>query len=307
MQIFFTLLIKISPLYGLIALSYIVGKFFTIDRKIIAKFLIYIVIPLVVFNGVISAKLTAGNIALPITFFVVATLISFFAAWLGRRFWHDSTKNLLAFASGSGNTGYFGIPVAVAIFSNDMFSLAVLSTLGIILFENTFGFYHVSRGHYSVRDSLNKILKLPSIWTFIIGLILNIFGIHFTNSHFTTYSNVVKDIYVFFGMSMIGLSLAAIKTYQFDFKFLIFSHLNKFILWPILIGLIILFDKLALHIFSADNYRILLLMSIVPLAANTVVYATELRAHPEKAATAVFISTVIALFYIPLMVGIFIK
>lgn len=306
MHIFFVLFLKILPLYGLILLSFILGKNLRINKEIIAKILIYVIIPLVVFTGVVNAKLSVGNVALPITFFIVATLISFFALWVARFFWHDSTKNLMAFASGTGNTGYFGIPVAVALFSNDMLSLAVLATLGIILFENSIGFYHISRGRYSVKQSLDKLIKLPSIWAFVLATVINVSGVHFGGS-FINFTTIVKNIYVVLGMSMIGLSLAAVKSYRLDVKFLALAYLNKFVVWPLIIFLIIALDKSVMHIFSADNYKIMILMSLVPLAANSVVYATELKAHPEKAAMAVFWSTIIALFYIPLMVGIFIK
>jgi malate permease and related proteins len=47
-------------------------------------------------------------------------------------------------------------------------------------------------------------------------------------------------------------------------------------------------------------------MAIVPLAANTVALATELKVHPERAAIAVLLSTLFALFYIPFMAYIFI-
>jgi len=45
------------------------------------------------------------------------------------------------------------------------------------------------------------------------------------------------------------------------------------------------------------------LFSIFPIAANKVAFATELKVHPEKAALTVFLSTLFALFYIPLVVS----
>ena len=46
----------------------------------------------------------------------------------------------------------------------------------------------------------------------------------------------------------------------------------------------------------------MILMSIVPLAANTIALASDLDVHPEEATIAVFLSTIFALFYIPFMV-----
>jgi len=53
--------------------------------------------------------------------------------------------------------------------------------------------------------------------------------------------------------------------------------------------LIVLLDENLFHFYSHDVYQIMILLSIVPLAANTVSYATELRTQPEKAAVAVLL------------------
>jgi predicted permease len=44
-------------------------------------------------------------------------------------------------------------------------------------------------------------------------------------------------------------------------------------------------------------------MAIVPIAANTVAYASFLKAEPERAALIVFTSTIFAIVYIPMMVS----
>lgn len=44
----------------------------------------------------------------------------------------------------------------------------------------------------------------------------------------------------------------------------------------------------------------MILLAIVLLAANSVAFATELNAKLAKAAVAVFLSTVFALFFIPI-------
>jgi hypothetical protein len=56
-----------------------------------------------------------------------------------------------------------------------------------------------------------------------------------------------------------------------------------------------------------EAHAALLLLSFVPMAANTVVIANLLGVRPEKAAIAVFLSTLAALLYVPLMVSLFIK
>jgi predicted permease len=71
--------------------------------------------------------------------------------------------------------------------------------------------------------------------------------------------------------------------------------------------LIILIDIRWLHLFNPLIYHVLALLAIVPLAANTVAYATQLNAHPEKAAVTVLASTLWALIYIPLIMSLLFK
>jgi malate permease and related proteins len=64
-------------------------------------------------------------------------------------------------------------------------------------------------------------------------------------------------------------------------------------------------DRGFLHFYTTVIHQVMVLASIVPLAANTVAIATELKTQPEKAALAVLLSTVFALFYIPTLVTLF--
>jgi len=47
---------------------------------------------------------------------------------------------------------------------------------------------------------------------------------------------------------------------------------------------------------------LMLILSIVPPAANIAAFAAQLNVQPEKAATTVLLCTIFALFYIPFIV-----
>jgi predicted permease len=74
-------------------------------------------------------------------FFSLGTVLSLLFLAVGKwAFGKDSTKNILAFAAGTGNTGYFGIPAATALFGDAALSPVVLCILGVILYEHSVGF-----------------------------------------------------------------------------------------------------------------------------------------------------------------------
>ena len=71
--------------------------------------------------------------------------------------------------------------------------------------------------------------------------------------------------------------------------------------------MLIFVDVNFLNVFNGSVHKIMFLLSIMPLAANLVAFSTELRAQPEKASLAVFLSTLVALIYIPLLASFLLK
>ena len=303
-EVFLTLILKIIPLYLIILLGFIAGKYLNAKKETLASLLIYIIAPIIVFNGVLTTKISVSALSLPVVFYVLACLTCFIFYKIAGYIWKDSTKNILGFTAGTGNTGYFGLPVAYAIFSQDLIGLVILSLLGFILYENSLGFFITARGHHSTKESLMKVLKLPTIYAFFLGLLVNLSGIQFGQVYVDTIAGF-RGAYTVLGMMIIGLGLARISVYKFDFKFTGLAFFAKFIWWPLLVLGVIFIDSLFFNLYDASIHKVMILMSIVPLAANTVAFATELKAQPEKASLAVLLSTLFALFYIPLIVAFF--
>jgi len=304
-DIFFNLLIKLIPLYCLICLGYIAARRLQAQKETVAKLLIYIIAPAVVFYGTYTAKLDLAHLSLPILFFALGTLSAL--VFLGIGSWiypNDSTKNILAFAAGTGNTGYFGLPLVLALLGDAAFSVTVLMIMGVVFFENTIGFFLTAKGHHTVKESVVKVVRLPSVYAFVLGILLNIAGVHLGETLVITIG-YFKGAYTLLGMMIIGMGLTTVTVKHIDKTFIGLALLAKFIFWPAVIMGIIAIDKAVFHIYTPAIYSILTLMSIVPLAANTVSVATELNVHPDKAAVAVLLSTLFALFYIPLIVTLF--
>ena len=305
MEVFFILLFKLIPLYFIIALGFVAGKFFKVSKESLVFLLIYIIAPLVVFHGVYTTGLSPGTLLLPVVFFAGAAVICLLFYSIGKLFFEGSTKTLLAFAAASGNTGYFGLPVGVAIFGAEALGTLVLCTLGLIVFENTLGFFITARGEHTAKAALIKVLKLPSIYAFIIAVVVNLLQINLGLAYLD-FAQLFRGAYSVLGMMIIGLGIAGIAKFEFDLKFTGLAFVGKFLVWPALMYLLVSADINSWHLFGDLAHKALLLLSVVPIAANTVAYATELNVHPEKAAVAVLLSTLFALVYIPLAVIYFI-
>jgi malate permease and related proteins len=297
-EVFSTLLVKLIPLYMLIGVGYLLGRYSRLRKELVSFLVIYLLAPVIVFNGVIAAPIALCSFSLPLLFFCVCCFLCLFFLYIGSLAWTDKTKNLLGFTGGDANVGLFGLPVAIALFDKATVNLVVLAIVGFMLYENTLGFYIVAKGNYSARKSFLRIITLPTLYAFLLGVLFHLVPVRY-GAVYQTVVGVVGTAFTICGMMLIGFGLASMKHWTVDGLFVGLAFFAKFVVWPLVMVLIILLDTYFFHVYNPTTYKAFLLISVLPLAANTVVFATQLRVHPEKASVTVLLSTLFALFFVP--------
>jgi len=299
---FLSIILLLLPHYVSIMIGFLAGKFFKIDKDTIASLLVNIIVPIVIFNSVASTRLTLGVLSLPVLFFLIGSLISVSMYFLGKIIWKDNTKNIFAFTTGTGNLGYFGLPVGIALLGSESAGIIMLCAIGLMFYENTVGYFFVAKSHYSVKDSLIKVAKLPILHGFILGIIASLFSVQFGNVYLGAAANF-RGAFSILGMMMIGLALSDIKKFTFDKTFIASCLAVKYILWPVVMGIILYIDWMFFRIYVHDTLtrNSMVILSVMPQTTSTVIFATLLNVQPQKAATAVAASFILALFVIPIV------
>lgn len=305
MELFISIFLKLMPLYLYIILGFIAGKTINTNRDTVGKFMFYLINPLIILNGVLSVKLTGSILSLPVISFCLSSCICLLFFFSFKRLWNDNSLNLMAFSAGTGNTGYFGIPLALLLFDDVGEGIYILALLGITFYENSIGFYVLAKGTHPARECLRKLVTLPAAYAFFGGLFLNWLGTPIPHV-FTEFMGHIKGTYTVLGMLIIGLGIAGMRHMKLDFAFVATTFFAKFVVWPLAIFGLIAFEAAFIGSFSDQIRKALILMSIVPMAVNTVILASIMKSDPEKAATAVVISTIFAIVYVPVMTGLFI-
>lgn len=300
MHLFLLLFTKLIPLYASIAMGWFAGKRLGVTRDGVGVLVIYMLVPVVMFGGVVKADITPATLSLPLIGFVLATLLCGVFLCLARKMWDNNIPNILACSAGTGNTGYFGLPVAMLLFDEKTVAIYIILMLGVTVFESTIGMYVAAKGRYTAREALRKVRRIPTIYAFLLGVLVHGLGWELPEIFWDFYANV-RGAYVILGMMIIGLGLASMPHFRLDWKFIAVAFSAKFIAWPLTALGFIWLDTHLFGLYSGPVYQSLLLISIVPMAANSVVIATLFDAHPEKAASAVLLSTLLALFYVPLI------
>ena len=300
---FLDLLSKFYPFYIIIVIGYFAGRFLDSDRTTIAKLLFNIIVPIIFVDFALKLKLNANHFILPFLLFLISIVMNVLYYRFSKSIWPSEAKaNVIGFSAGTGNTGYFGLPVAIALFDSETVAIYMLMNIGLSFYDYTLGAFTIARGKMDKKTALISVVKLPMLYAFVLGLLLNYISFPVPEGFFEI-AGVARGCYVFLGMMLIGLALANIKAYTFDKKFIAVMLSAKYLSYPAFGILFIAVDNLFFHAYSDNIHLAFMLITIVPPAANTVVFASIHHAHPEEAASAVLIGTLLSAIYMPLVIG----
>lgn len=291
---FFDIFLRVSLLIFISVIGLVVGKKFKLDSKDISSLLVYVISPFVIFYSIIQSPANWTYLKFSLGAFLLASFMACLGLIFANIFWKDGRKNLFGFAAGTGNTGYFALPLILSIFNENQVAIAIFIIIGINLYEFTVGYFLTAKSSMSYKDSLLKVIKMPIIYAALAGILLKYINIHFNDITLSFLSNF-KGAYSVLGMMTIGITISKFSKIEFDFQFSLLSVLWKHIIYPI-IGL-----SIFIFIIPVDRsvLQVIALMVATPMAGNVVVISNNLGLHPEKAATTVMFSTVFALITVP--------
>ncbi len=306
MAIFSLVFFKVLSSLLSVAIGYLSGRFSNVEKESIASLLFYFVAPIVFFAIPTSTELKFSSLAITALTFVICTGLGFFSYWLYGKFWQDSHRNMLALSAGTGNSGYLVLPIATIIFNDNTLSIYALGLIGVSVYEASVGCYFCARNVDSFKRSMIKVIRLPLLNSFFLGCTLSLLGFNLP-AVLDDFIADMKGAYSILGMLMIGLALAKIKKFELDTKFTLAAFASKFIFYPVAFNIFILLDKYVLGWYDNEYYNALQLLSLAPLATNTIILASLYKIYPEKVATAVLLSLIFVLLYMPIMCWIFLQ
>ncbi|MFV5347332.1 AEC family transporter [Acinetobacter soli] len=272
-----------------------VGKRFKLDSKDIAALLVYVISPFVIFYAITESPANWRYLKYSAGAFLLASFMAMLGLIFARLFWKDSRVHLFGFAAGTGNTGYFALPLVLAIFDPTQIAIAIFIIIGINLYEFTVGYFITAKGNSTHRESLIKVIKMPIIYAAILGILFKYLDLNL-NPIVSSFLSNFKGAYSVLGMMTIGITIAKFTKIEFDWLYSILSIFWKHIVYPV-VGFVIFY-----LIFPTDILvlQVIALMVATPMAANVVVISNNLGLHPEKAATSVMLSTVLSVVTVPL-------
>ncbi|MCQ5365156.1 AEC family transporter [Anoxybacillus salavatliensis] len=302
MDIFIRIVIDvILPLFLLIGAGAYLHRLFHFDMNTLSKITTYFLLPAVGFVNIYESDITS-DVLLNILFFLVlqnGTLImlsAMMARWLkldrslGATFQNTMVLN---------NSGNFGIPVSQLIFRQEPLGLSIQIVVTIFqnFLTNTYGLFQFISASEKKGKMTREFLKNPIIYALIFGVVFRVFHISVPSFLWQPLEHVA-DAFLAIVLLTLGAQLAYMNMKRIP-RLMFITIGSRLILSPFIAFLIILI----LHI-KGITAQALLIASAYPCSRNTALYALEYNHHPEYAAQAVFLSTLLSPVTVASVIGI---
>ncbi|MCH4564979.1 AEC family transporter [Halomonas sp. EGI 63088] len=247
--------------------------------------------PALVIASLSGAEIDAGSfgrtmLATALVIIAMAGL-AFLLAWLLKRDW----RVLLA-PTMYPNTGNMGLPVVLYAFGNAGFVYGITVMVTVSLFQFTVGSVMASRSGRPLRT----LLRTPTVYAILIAL-----GLLLTDTELPLWLANSVDLISGFTVPLmlitLGVSLASIKVKNLR-SGIGFSLLRIPVAAGVAWGIGYLLGLPPL------GHGILVLQMSMPVAVFNYLFAQKARREPEYVASLVFCSTLLSLFYLPVLLAI---
>lgn len=278
-----------------ILLGFIAKKIYgdKIDEKTLILISVYFLQPILTFWGLTRAPINFDLIAAPMIYLVIVLFTMFVLLIFAKTFFSDpKQQSIFIAASLIGNTGNLGIPLGIAVFGEASIAYTSIINIANVFFIYTLGIFFYAKSHYSAKESIVSIAKIPIIWVGIGALYFNYLEFFIPKPleqamQMGAYATIVLQLFIF------GVYLSALQLKTINYKLSIYTSIAKLLLLPSIGFIIISFTDLAPMVKA-----ILFLQLMLPLAVNNVNIAALYNCKPILVAGAVFISSILFLIFL---------
>ena len=291
MNIFFTVLEVVTPVFLLAAIGYFWVKLgFEYRVEFVTRLAMTLAVPALVFTSLtqntINPKFLTEMIIVVCMAYAVVSVLALIFTFI---FKLDLRTFLMPLISG--NTGNLGLPLCFLAFGKDGLGYAVIIFAFTSIVAFTFGLWVVSG-----TRSFKQPLKEPLVPATILGLLFMFYGWE-TPKILTNSLNLISQMAIPLMLITLGVAVARLKT-QLAFKTLGIS-ISK-----IMIGTIAGITVGYQFSIPYEAFAVLIIQMSMPVAVTSYLLAEKYGANSEAVAGLVVISTFLTTFTTPVVLSV---
>ncbi|MBR3269288.1 MAG: AEC family transporter [Oscillospiraceae bacterium] len=314
---------QMSKLFLILCLGAVLAKLELLDvhtKQKLTKLLLYVTTPMMMIDAFYQRmkqvevreqsdgiqEISVGSLFLYcFLFYLLLTALSLILVF--GIFTPKKDRRLYLFMTIFGNVGFMGFPVVQSVYGSEgLFYAAILnSVFNIIIY--TFGIILMS-GASSKEDSVSgavsgiswkKLLTMPAVICTAVGILIFVFRIHMPKVLSDTCSTL-GDLTSPLAMMVVGANLTGMKAKEMltNLRMNVYVVLRQIAL-PLVFWVIL--RQIVSHEVLAPT---LLLLSCMPVANTTALFATEYGGNEKLASQGIFLTTLFSLVSFPLIIWI---
>ena len=298
MGLFFTVIL---PIIAVFAVGFLLQRVKNLDIKSISSLSIYILTPALVFTSLYKADFNTSYTTILIYMFALFYAMVFLNKVLAKILkWDKKVESASILATGFMNSGNYGLPVVLFSLGEKALPYAIFIMVIQSLQNNFFGVYYASRSTSGMMRSVKMVFKMPTTYAAIFAFIFQYFKITVPESIMST-TSMVGDAAIPVMMVMLGMQLGSVMSKKPNWQVVISGVVLKMFIAPILAFIFVLFANVDPLVGT-----VLIIISAMPTAATTTMYAIEFDTEPELVSTITLFSTVLSVVTLSILLNVII-
>ncbi|WP_269411544.1 AEC family transporter [Lentibacillus daqui] len=289
----------ILPIMAVFASGFILQRMRVLDVSSVAAVSLYILSPALVFTTLYDAEFDRGFLVVLVFMFLLFYVMVLLNKILAKIFkWDRNTESASILATGFMNSGNYGLPVVLFSVGEAAVPYAIFIMVIQSLQNNFFGIYYASRSTSGMKRALLNVMKMPTTYAAILAFILHYFSVGIPNAIHSTLS-MVGDAAIPVMMIMLGMQLGSITGLKLNWQVVTSAVILKMIAAPIIAWAFVL-------IVDVDPViaAVLIIISAMPTAATTTMYAIEFDTEPELVSSITLIATLASVVTLSVLLNI---
>ena len=280
---------NLLPILLIAGAGFVLGKLFKITPRALSQVIFYIFSPALVFRLLVHSQLTNQDILTILAFATAFLAVLAGLTWIAGKALRLERKIMAAVLITAlfMNAGNFGLPVTKFAFGDTALAFASLFFVTSATYTNSVGVVIASSGSTSILQAIKGLLRLPSIYAMILGILLVRLDVELPTLLDRSVSLLadasIPSMLVLLGLQFVNLKLDG------QVRPLILVTVMRLLIAPLLaLGLSRIFGL------TGPAYQAAVLEAGMPTAVLTTVLATEFDSMPSFVTTAVFVTTILS-------------
>jgi predicted permease len=292
-----TVLIKVLPVFIIIALGYLAGRVWKITPdtiRILTNLIIFFLLPCLIFVSTLNTQFDSSAWTMIMAAMFVVLIVGLISYGLAKHLHLENGKqNGFMLGTMFMNAGSMGTSVALFVFGIEAFLLAIVFYITVQMLLYTVGVFIVSDGSLNLK-SLKPVLAMPLVWALILGMGASRLGVG-TDIDLAPIQMMAGAAIPLLLLTL-GMQLSLIKPNAEALRLPAIAAAVRIPAGVVIALAIVYFLGL-----QGIEKSVVILSASMPTAVTTFVIGSRFNADKDQLSQQILLTTIISIFSVPII------